>query len=163
MTTPDKMRRPACLLHRSLCISLPSPTSTTLQGLEIHWRDNRYCPTLDEYVEMVKGKTSTPFVMAAELFFLHATDLRLKAFACMQTVLGWTRTAVAALDQVGLPRHRSIAAQLTCCQQVLGTDLATPLQSPQQQVLELFDLTGVFFQVRLVTKACSVPACPSRP
>eukprot|EP00045_Choanoeca_perplexa_P012535 m.137203 g.137203 ORF g.137203 m.137203 type:complete len:550 (+) comp16046_c0_seq1:64-1713(+) len=107
-----------------------SVTAHRGQGLEIYWRDNRYCPTLDEYVEMVKGKTSTPFVMAAELFFLHATDLRLKAFACLQPVLGLARAVMTKLDQI------------------FETTLATPLQSPQQQVLELFDLTGVFFQIR---------------
>ncbi|EDQ90952.1 uncharacterized protein MONBRDRAFT_15620, partial [Monosiga brevicollis MX1] len=58
------------------------------QGLEIYWRDNKYCPTLDEYIEMVQfgGKWTES--------------------------LGWV------------------------------------WKSPQQQILELFDITGIFFQIR---------------
>jgi geranylgeranyl pyrophosphate synthase len=49
------------------------------QGLELYWRDNHICPTEEEYVQMVRGKTSTPFLLAAQLFFLHADDIRLSA------------------------------------------------------------------------------------
>eukprot|EP00730_Choanoeca_flexa_P020416 TRINITY_DN9972_c0_g1_i1.p1 TRINITY_DN9972_c0_g1~~TRINITY_DN9972_c0_g1_i1.p1 ORF type:complete len:571 (+),score=96.40 TRINITY_DN9972_c0_g1_i1:247-1713(+) len=108
-----------------------SVTAHRGQGLEIYWRDNRYCPTLAEYVEMVKGKTSTPFVMAAELFFLHATDSRLRLF-------DWASPVI-----------RGVQAVATGLASMVGIELSASLfESPKQQVLELFDLTGVFFQIR---------------
>ena len=37
------------------------------QGLEIHWRDNSSCPSMEEYVEMIGNKTGGLLRLAVRL------------------------------------------------------------------------------------------------
>lgn len=77
---------------------------------------------------MVRGKTSTPFVLAAKLFFLHADDIRLSAARMAQP---WFNRAASLLSAV------------------VGEGVASMLriEGIEDKVIRLFDLTGIFFQV----------------
>ncbi|EGD72829.1 hypothetical protein PTSG_04558 [Salpingoeca rosetta] len=97
------------------------------QGLEIYWRDNQYCPTADEYVEMVKGKTSTPFVLSCQLFFLHSTDWRVRLSSAL------VPPAQSICNMLGLSRF--------------AREWLQPLHI-EQRMTALFEDVGVFFQVR---------------
>jgi len=46
------------------------------QGYDILWRDNRICPTINEYISMIEKKTSEAFVLIVRLFFLHSTSFK---------------------------------------------------------------------------------------
>lgn len=110
------------------------------QGLDIAWRDRRHCPTLEEYIEMVRGKTVTLFVLGARLFFLHATDWRLTAARWLASAQRWVHPVLWAR-----PPLEKIAP--SCAYDANFSSLMHAPSALEQNMLDLFDELGVFFQV----------------
>jgi geranylgeranyl diphosphate synthase type 3 len=57
-------------LNDPACISLFTEEMLHLhrgQGMEIYWRDNAQCPSLDEYLEMIGNKTGGLLRLAVRL------------------------------------------------------------------------------------------------
>lgn len=44
------------------------------QGMELHWRDSLYCPTEEEYTEMIQNKTGGLFRLAIRLMQAESTS-----------------------------------------------------------------------------------------
>ena len=140
------------------------------QGLDIYWREHSYCPTEEEYIDMIRGKTSTPFVMAASLFFLHSEDWRLQLARLGEMVL---RVLVALFSLVGLlwlimallrpvlspgffdmtAAKKSRKARDTSFEadswrlDPASVTKALP-SNTERSIAHLFDQIGVFFQIR---------------
>lgn len=137
------------------------------QGLDIYWREHSYCPTEEEYIDMIRGKTSTPFVMAASLFFLHSEDRRLQLARVGETVL---RLVIAVFAFIGLmwlimaflrpilsPGFFDMTAAVKMRAAAFEADtwvlqpasVTTALPSnTERSIAHLFDQIGVFFQIR---------------
>ncbi|TGZ84709.1 geranylgeranyl pyrophosphate synthase [Ascodesmis nigricans] len=59
----EKLKKPECLqIYTEELLNLHRG-----QGLELHWRDNLLCPTVEEYLEMVSNKTGGLFRLAIKL------------------------------------------------------------------------------------------------
>lgn len=107
------------------------------QGLDILWRQQKYCPSEKEYLGMIRGKTGVPFNLAAKLFFLHSDDWRLT----MDRVV--TKSAVFA------PVRNLMAYTLPYVCPSFVTNFVLPSENNiEETVLEVFDKLGLFFQIR---------------
>ena len=106
------------------------------QGLDIAWRERRYCPTEAEYVDMVRCKTSSPFVLSGRLFFLHSNDWRVRADRYWTRVRDWVVGCFRSI----LPS--SILSTATIFSMEWGRG------DTEERTVELLDKIGIFFQVR---------------
>ncbi|TGZ85614.1 terpenoid synthase [Ascodesmis nigricans] len=65
-----KLQKPECLqIYTEELLNLHRG-----QGLELHWRDNLICPTVEDYLEMVSNKTGGLFRLAIKLMQASSTS-----------------------------------------------------------------------------------------
>ena len=50
------------------------------QSKDIFWRDNKICPTFNEYIDMIKKKTCQAFILITQLIFLYIEDIKIKLY-----------------------------------------------------------------------------------
>jgi len=141
------------------------------QGLDIYWREHSYCPTEEEYIDMIRGKTSTPFVMAASLFFLHSEDRRLRIARAAESVVSLVVSLFALVGMAWVvlallrlflgsgffkvapsspQKLKSTDGEVTRETWVLQPASVTKQlpSNTERCVAHLFDQIGVFFQIR---------------
>ena len=69
--------------HTNLARNLIFNSITILhqgQATDIFWRDNKMCPTMDEYIDMIKKKTCQAFVLITQLIFLYMENTMIKLY-----------------------------------------------------------------------------------
>ena len=133
------------------------------QGWDLYWREHRCCPSEKEYIQMIRGKTSTPFVMVACLFFLHSTDRKLMLLRFFEYILALFASVLVfvhlawllnVFDQV-TPRwvHVRDGSRTDSRARMNALIPPSPLSfglqsSVERSIAHLFDQIGVFFQIR---------------